>query len=84
MNFSQSGLDALRHTLFRDDPVPVNIILLTVALFIGVTLVVFVQRRSTHRSGDVYARGRVEREAEDAVTHVVPDFSMGAGQASSS
>jgi len=41
-NFSQSGLDALCHKVFNDDPVPVNLILLGTALLVGVSLCVFV------------------------------------------
>ncbi|KAH8202634.1 hypothetical protein TruAng_003235 [Truncatella angustata] len=41
-NFSQSGLDYLFHKTFRNDPIPVNLILLTLGLVIGVALVGFV------------------------------------------
>ncbi|KAI0160358.1 FMP42 protein [Xylariaceae sp. FL1272] len=42
LNFSQSGLDYLFHETFRGDPVPVNLILLSLGLLIGICLVVFV------------------------------------------
>ncbi|KAI0539286.1 major facilitator superfamily domain-containing protein [Xylaria digitata] len=42
LNFSQSGLDYLFHDTFRGDPVPVNLILLSLGLAIGVCLVVYV------------------------------------------
>ncbi|ORY65933.1 major facilitator superfamily transporter [Pseudomassariella vexata] len=41
-NFSQSGLDFLFHVVFRGDPVPVNLILLSLGLSIGVALVSYV------------------------------------------
>ncbi|KAF5020697.1 hypothetical protein F66182_7259 [Fusarium sp. NRRL 66182] len=42
LNFSQSGLDVLFHQTFNGNPVPVDIMLLTIGLAIGVALVVFV------------------------------------------
>ncbi|KAI1760969.1 MFS general substrate transporter [Hypoxylon sp. FL1150] len=41
-NFSQSGLDFLFHVTFGGDPVPVNLLLLTLGLVIGFCLVGFV------------------------------------------
>ncbi len=41
-NFSQSGLDYLFHETFQGDPVPVNLLLLTAGLLVGVALVGFV------------------------------------------
>ncbi|KAI1130582.1 major facilitator superfamily domain-containing protein [Nemania abortiva] len=41
-NFSQSGLDYLFHEAFHGDPVPVNMILFTLGLIIGVQLVSYV------------------------------------------
>lgn len=46
LNFSQSALDALTHKVFDNNPIPVNLILLGVALIIGVALVGFVYRKS--------------------------------------
>ncbi|KAI1333270.1 FMP42 protein [Xylariaceae sp. FL0255] len=42
LNFSQSGLDYLFHETFRGDPVPVNLILLSLGVVIGICLVTFV------------------------------------------
>ncbi|OTB02139.1 hypothetical protein M426DRAFT_322964 [Hypoxylon sp. CI-4A] len=42
LNFSQSGLDFLFHRTFHGDPVPVNLLLLTLGLVIGICLVGFV------------------------------------------
>ncbi|KAF2755003.1 MFS general substrate transporter [Pseudovirgaria hyperparasitica] len=46
LNFAQSGLDALTHEVFNDDPVPVNVVLLGVAFIIGIILVGYVWRKS--------------------------------------
>ncbi|KAF4123335.1 Major Facilitator Superfamily [Geosmithia morbida] len=50
LNLSQSALDLLFHNTFRGDPVPVNLMLLTLGLVIGTTLVAFVsvQLRRIH------------------------------------
>lgn len=61
LNFSQSGLDALTHTVFADDPRPVNIMLLSVAFVIGVGLVGYVWRKSK-KAG----RAGLEERAFDA------------------
>jgi MFS family permease len=45
LNLSQSGLDVLFHRTFNGNPVPVNIILLTVGLAIGLSLLIFVAVR---------------------------------------
>ncbi|KAI0433640.1 major facilitator superfamily domain-containing protein [Xylaria sp. FL1042] len=42
LNFSQSGLDYLFHDTFNGDPIPVNLILLSLGLAIGICLVGFV------------------------------------------
>ena len=42
LNFSQSALDYLFHETFREDPVPVNLILLALGLAVGVALVSYV------------------------------------------
>lgn len=61
LNFSQSGLDYLFHETFGGDPVPVNVLLLSLNLAIGLALVGFVA---------VKARGlrreMLEREARGA------------------
>ncbi len=60
-NFSQSGLDFLFHQTFHGNPVPVNLILMSTGLAIGVCLVLYV---------GIQARGLqrrlLEQEAEDA------------------
>jgi len=45
-NFSQSGLDFLFHQTFHNDPVPVNLMLLSAGLAIGVALVGYVAFKS--------------------------------------
>jgi MFS family permease len=41
-NFSQSGLDALCHKVFNNNPIPGNLVLLSSALIVGLSLCVFV------------------------------------------
>lgn len=60
-NFAQSGVDALTHGTFKDDPVPVNVILLVTAFVAGVTLVAFVWSQSRGQE-----REELEAEAEEA------------------
>lgn len=60
-NFAQSGLDALTHSTFHNDPLPVNLILLVSALVVGIALVGFVWTKS--RSIE---RAQLEQEAEEA------------------
>lgn len=74
LNFSQSALDAATHVVFKNDPVPINVILLGLALLVGVTLVLFVWRRS-HK----IMREQVEDEAEDAREVLIPAASGGVG-----
>lgn len=45
-NFSQSVLDALTHKVFDNDPMPVNLILLGIAVIVGLLLVGFVYKKS--------------------------------------
>ncbi|KAL8686191.1 MAG: hypothetical protein Q9218_007282 [Villophora microphyllina] len=68
LNFSQSGLDALTHKGFRGDPIPVNIILLVLALVVGVALVGFVWYQSRK-----IERDRLEDEAEGATEQLMPE-----------
>lgn len=51
-NFSQSGLDTLTHNIFHNDPVPVNLILLSIALLVGLVLVGFVSHQSRKRASE--------------------------------
>lgn len=63
-NFAQSGLDALTHGTFKNNPVPVNIILLVAAFVVGVALVGFVWSKSRSQE-----REELEVEAEEADEH---------------
>ncbi|KAH0395171.1 MFS general substrate transporter, partial [Aureobasidium melanogenum] len=66
-NFSAQGLDALTHHAFHNNPIPVNIILLSTAFAVGVVLVGYVwyQSRSIEREG-------LEEEAEEAREVLMP------------
>lgn len=66
-NFSAQGLDALTHKQFRNDPVPVNVVLLSVALLVGVSLVGYVWRKSR-----AMERESLEDEAEGARETLMP------------
>ncbi|KAJ2989049.1 hypothetical protein NUW58_g3666 [Xylaria curta] len=61
LNFSQSGLDYLFHDTFRGNPIPVNLILLSLGLVIGISLVTFVALKTrwlrTKREAE-YTNGR--------------------------
>ena len=70
-NFSQSGLDALTHRAFENDPRPVNAILLALVFVVGSILVVYVQKQKRGM-----AREYLEEEAEDATERLMPDPSM--------
>lgn len=66
-NFTQSGLDFLFHHTFRNDPVPVNLMLLAAGLAVGLALVgyVFVKSRGIKRR-------LLGREAQRAATYDMP------------
>lgn len=66
-NFTQAGLDALTHKTFDNDPIPVNIILLCVALGVGILLVGYVWRKSY-----TMRRDKLEGEAEEARETLMP------------
>lgn len=66
-NFSQSGLDALCHKVFNNDPVPVNLILLGTALVVGSALCIFVGL-----SAAKMRREGLEWDAEDAGETIMP------------
>ncbi|KXH66550.1 major facilitator superfamily transporter [Colletotrichum salicis] len=61
-NFLQSGLDVLFHQTFGGDPVPVNIILLSVGFAVGVALVGYVALKARGLK-----RKMLEQEAEASV-----------------
>ena len=66
-NFSQSGLDALCHKVFNNNPVPVNLILLGAALLVGGSLCIFVGV-----SAYKIQREGLENDAEHAQETVMP------------
>ena len=66
-NFSQSGLDALCHKVFHNNPIPGNLILLGAALLVGASLCIFVGI-SAYR----IRRDGLEHEAEYAGETVMP------------
>lgn len=73
LNFSQSGLDALTHKVFHRDPLPVNIMLLVIALVVGVLLVGYVYHQSGHLKRDA-----LEEEAEETEDTRMPGAADGA------
>ncbi|KAF1833875.1 MFS general substrate transporter [Decorospora gaudefroyi] len=70
LNFSQSALDAATHKSFHNDPVPVNVLLLVLALLVGLLLVAFVWRKSCGAGGS--KREWIEEEAEEARETLMP------------
>ncbi|KAF2822667.1 MFS general substrate transporter [Ophiobolus disseminans] len=67
LNFSQTALDAATHKTFHNNPIPINMLLLGLALLVGVVLVAFVWRKS-HK----ILRENIEDEAEDAREILMP------------
>lgn len=67
LNFVQSALDAATHKVFKSDPIPINVILIVVALVVGGTLVGYVWHQSR-----TMARDKLEDEAEDATEVPIP------------
>ncbi|KAF2089801.1 MFS general substrate transporter [Saccharata proteae CBS 121410] len=74
-NFSQAGLDALTWGVFAGDPVPVNVLLLSVAAAVGVLLVAYVwwKSKKIHRE-------LLEEQAEGASEVVMPGAEMEGGR----
>jgi hypothetical protein len=68
-NFLQTALDALTHQAFYDNPIPVNIMLLSVALVVGTALTLFVWRES-----EIIGKGQLQAEAEAAVEQPMPSL----------
>jgi len=66
-NFSQSALDALTHKVFDNNPIPVNLMLLIIALVVGTALVIFVWRK-----GKVIGKEILRNEAEGAEERLMP------------
>lgn len=66
-NFSQSGLDMLTHIVFHGNPVPVNLILMGIALVVGVALCGFVGVRAWRMR-----RENLVNEAEGTDETVMP------------
>ena len=66
-NFTQSGLDAITHKVFGNDPVPVNVMLLCLAFVVGSALVCFVWFESRNLK-----RHQLEDEAEGATERLMP------------
>lgn len=69
-NLAQAGLDALTHTTFHDDPVPVNVVLLSTALAVGIAMVGYVWRKSMTLNRD-----QLEEEAEESPETNMPTLS---------
>ena len=66
-NFSQAGFDNLTHGPFKNNPIPVNVLLLSVAVVVGIALVSYVWIRSYN-----IERERLEEEAEGAHETLIP------------
>jgi hypothetical protein len=60
-------MDALTHKTFDNNPVPVNIMLMSTALVVGSALTVYVSRESKYMGKEA-----LRAEAEDAVEHAMP------------
>lgn len=61
-NFSQSALDYLFHETFRGDPIPVNVMLMSLGLLVGLAMLIYVGVQSRDLK-----RRLLEIEAERAV-----------------
>lgn len=70
-NFIQSPLDALTHKAFHNNPLPVNLILMGVAIVVGGALVIYVYSKSRNMQ-----RQLLEVEAEGARERLMPDVTM--------
>jgi multisubunit Na+/H+ antiporter MnhC subunit len=66
-NFLQSPLDALTHKAFHNNPLPVNLILMGLAVLVGGALVTFVYLKSSHMQREL-----LEDEAEGARERLMP------------
>jgi hypothetical protein len=66
-NFLQTPLDAVTHKVFDENPVPINLILLAIAMTVGATLTTFIYKKSKFMS-----REALRREADAASEHLIP------------
>ncbi|KAI1609156.1 MFS transporter, LAT3 family, solute carrier family 43, member 3 [Exophiala viscosa] len=67
-NFLQSPLDAATHVIFNLNPIPVNVILMSLAVVVGIALVSFTYIKSRNMK-----REHLEDEAEGATETLMPD-----------
>lgn len=70
MEHDQPKVKANKCETFKNDPVPINVILLSLALLVGLALVAFVWRKS-HK----IQRENIEEEAEEARETLMPNAS---------
>ena len=75
-NFSQSGFDALTHKVFANDPVPVNLLLLGMALVAGLALWIYVWRQAR-----TVGKAGLRQEAEEAEERLMPGAQAPEGSA---
>ena len=66
-NFLQSPLDAATHTVFNNNPIPVNVVLLSLAVLVGAVLVGYTGWKARSIKRDL-----LEGEAEGAREHLMP------------
>jgi len=66
-NFLQSPLDAITHKVFHSNPIPINVILMGIAVVVGTVLVTFTFIRSRSMK-----REHLEDEAEGASEALMP------------
>ena len=71
-NLSQSALDAATHQIFHSDPRPINVILLSSALIVGIALLGFVYKKS-----HTILRENIEADAEGARETLMPGVKVG-------
>ena len=67
LNFVQSPLDAATHVYFKNDPVPVNVVLLSVAVAVGLALVSYTGWKARSMKREL-----LENEAEGARETLMP------------
>ena len=72
LNFIQSALDAMTHKVFDGDPIPVNVILLSSVIVVGIALVAYVWVKRNQMRREVW-----EEEAEHTGEQRMPSMSNG-------